>query len=75
MKSIIQKMTALAISSVMTVGMASSLPVSYLASAEAESNVIFQAECEELEGATLWTSIYADEFPGYSGDVVCVFDQ
>lgn len=67
MKSIIQKMTALAISSVMTVGMASSLPISYLASAE-ESNVIFQAECEELEGATLWTSIYADEFPGYSGE-------
>ena len=67
MKSIIQKMAAFAISSVMTVGMASSLPISYLASAE-ESNVIFQAECEELEGATLWTSIYADEFPGYSGE-------
>lgn len=68
MKSIMKKATALAVSGVLTMGMAASLPVSYLASAEAESNVIFQAECENLEGATLWTSIYADEFPGYSGE-------
>ena len=68
MKSIMQKAVALAVSGVLTMGMAASLPVSYLALAETESNVIFQAECEELEGATLWTSIYADEFPGYSGE-------
>lgn len=50
MKFIMKKATALAVSGVLTMGMAASLPVSYLASAEAESNVIFQAECENLEG-------------------------
>lgn len=67
MKSIIRKFTALAVSSVMAVGMASSLPISYLAQAE-EDDVILQVECEDLEGATLWTSIYEKQFPGYSGE-------
>ena len=24
-------------------------------------------ECEDMEGATLWTDIYGQQFPGYSG--------
>lgn len=50
MKSIIRKFTALAVSSVMAVGMASSLPDILSAQAE-EDDVILQVECEDLEGA------------------------
>ncbi len=67
MKSIIRKLTALAVSSVMVGSMASSLPISYLAQA-VDEGVILQAECEDLEGATLWTSIYEKQFPNYSGE-------
>ncbi len=30
--------------------------------------VLIKAECEDLSGAELWTSIYENQFPGYSGE-------
>lgn len=34
-----------------------------------DSDIIFQSECEDLaEGLQVWTSIYQDQLPGYSGD-------
>lgn len=34
-----------------------------------ESDVIFQSECEKLaDGIQVWTSIYENQLPGYSGD-------
>ena len=46
----VRKGIALAISGVLTVGMAASLPFSSFAESAGE-NVIFQAECEDLDGA------------------------
>ncbi len=37
-------------------------------SAVEDGEVIFTVECENLEGATLMTSIYETQLPGYSGD-------
>ena len=65
-----RKGIALAISGVLTVGMAASLPFSSFAESAGE-NVIFQAECEDLDGATTWTDIYGQQFPGYSGSGFC----
>ena len=62
----VRKGIALAVSGVLTVGMAASLPFSSFAESAGE-NVIFQAECEDLDGATTWTDIYGQQFPGYSG--------
>lgn len=73
MKSWMQKLAAVAVSGALAVGMTAALPVSYLASADADddSDIILQEECENLtllDGATLWTSIYDKQLPGYSGD-------
>ena len=65
-----RKGIALAISGVLTVGMAASLPFSSFAESAGE-NVIFQAECEDLDGATTWTDINGQQFPGYSGSGFC----
>lgn len=37
-------------------------------SAIEDGEVIFNAECETLDGASLWTSIYETQLPGYSGE-------
>ena len=47
-----KKGIALAVSGVLTIGMAASLPFSSFAESAGE-NVIFQAECEDLDGATM----------------------
>ena len=65
-----KKGIALAVSGVLTIGMAASLPFSSFAESAGE-NVIFQAECEDLDGATTWTDIYGQQFPGYSGSGFC----
>ena len=66
----VRKGIALAVSGVLTVGMAASLPFGSLADA-ADEDIIFQAECEDLDGATTWTDIYGQQFPGYSGSGFC----
>ena len=66
----VRKGIALAVSGVLTVGMAASLPFSSLADA-ADEDIIFQAEGEDLDGATTWTDIYGQQFPGYSGSGFC----
>ena len=65
-----RKGIALAVSGVLTVGMAASLPFGSLADA-ADEDIIFQAEGEDLDGATTWTDIYGQQFPGYSGSGFC----
>ena len=52
----VRKGIALAVSGVLTVGMAASLPFGSLADA-ADEDIIFQAECEDLDGANTWTDI------------------
>lgn len=51
---------------VMAAATFSAVPQSAIAAGSDE--IIFQAECETLDGATLWTSIYEKQLPGYSGD-------
>lgn len=38
------------------------------ASAIEGGEVLIKAECEDLSGAELWTSIYENQLPGYSGE-------
>ena len=59
----VRKGIALAVSGVLTIGMAASLPFSSLADA-ADEDIIFQAEGEDLDGATTWTDIYGQQFSG-----------
>lgn len=54
----VRKGIALAVSGVLTIGMAASLPFSSLADA-ADEDIIFQAEGEDLDGATTWTDIWS----------------
>lgn len=57
---------SLVVASGLLLAPASSIPESV--SAIEDGEVIFFAECETLNGAELWTSIYQDQLPGYSGD-------
>ncbi len=63
LKRILSMISAAAVT---TVSLSAAAPAS---SAVEEGEVIFTAECETLEGVdTVWTSIYENQTPGYSGD-------
>ena len=66
-----RKGIALAVSGVLTVGMAASLPFGSLADA-ADEDIIFQAEGEDLDGATTWTDIHGQQFPGKHQKMECM---
>ncbi len=67
MNSKLKRILSLAAASGMLAVTASVLPAPV--SAVDEGEVIFTAECETLEGVeTVWTSIYENQTPGYSGD-------
>ena len=59
----VRKGIALAVSGVLTVGMAASLPFGSLADA-ADEDIIFQAEGEDLDGATLGRIFMGSNFRG-----------
>lgn len=72
MRNKIKKAVSLAMAGAMTVvGMTSVLSVA-ADKVEEDAPIMtmmpYTIEGEDLEGATLWTSIYQDEFPGYSGE-------
>lgn len=61
-KKILSLITAAAISAV---NLAVAAPC---VSAIEGGEVLIKAECEDLSGAELWTSIYENQLPGYSGE-------
>ncbi len=66
MNKFLKKAVPLLSAAAMALTTSAVLPLS--GSAE-DSDVIFQSECEDLaEGLQVWTSIYQDQLPGYSGD-------
>lgn len=66
MNKSLKKTLSLVSAAVMAAATFSAVPQSAIAAGSDE--IIFQAECETLDGATLWTSIYEKQLPGYSGD-------
>ena len=57
-----KRLTAIVSAAAMACSMLSSM------SFAADSKVLVRLEGEDLEGATLWTSIYENQLPGYSGE-------
>lgn len=69
MVKVMKKMLSAVSASVMATALCcSSMPI--IGTAEEESNVIFHAEVEELtlNNESVWTSIYENQLPGYSGE-------
>ena len=64
MLKIIKKIASAVTAAMMLSAMASAVPAG-----AAETDVIFDDECEnlELDGLDVWTSIYDKQLPGYSG--------
>lgn len=65
MLKIIKKIASAVTAAMMLSAMASAVPAG-----AAETDVIFDDECEnlELDGLDVWTSIYDKQLPGYSGE-------
>ena len=65
MLKIIKKIASAVTAAMMLSAMASAVPAG-----AAETDVIFDDECEnlELDGLDVWTSIYDEQLPGYSGE-------
>jgi len=62
-----KRMTSAVLAAAMVTTVCASMPV---VTAD-QGDVVFQSECEDLtllEGATVWTSIYDKQLPGYSGE-------
>ncbi|MBQ9898276.1 MAG: beta-mannosidase [Ruminococcus sp.] len=67
MRNILKRTAALSSAAVLTaMSLTSVVPAAVTAVDEGE--VVFQAECETLEGADCWTSVYENQLPGYSGE-------
>lgn len=62
MKNLLKRLTAAVSAGALTV---LSVPAAVSA---ADTKFPFVIEGEDMEGAELWTKIYADEFPGYKGE-------
>ncbi len=62
-----KRMTSAVLAAAMVTTVCASMPV---VTAD-QGDVVFQSECEDLtllDGATVWTSIYDKQLPGYSGE-------
>ena len=69
MHKLLKRSAALFAAAAMTAVQAGAMAVPQTAvAAEKTTSFPFTIEGEDLEGADLWTSIYADEIPGYSGE-------
>ena len=68
MINIVKKTLSLISAAAMTVSACAITVPAFAEDTASGSKVIFQAEAEDLEGATLWKDIYGKEIPGYSGE-------
>lgn len=66
MKKNRRRCTSLLTAAAITASVLSSVP--FVSDAKGTDDVIFTAECENLEGAEVWTSIYETPMPNYSGE-------
>ncbi len=67
MRNILKRTAALSSAAALT-AMSLTSVVPAAVTAVDEGAVVFQAECETLEGADCWTSVYETQLPGYSGE-------
>ncbi|MCM1227134.1 MAG: dockerin type I domain-containing protein [Clostridium sp.] len=69
MSKLLKKISSAFIAASMIVTTASAIPSVTAADTDGESDVIFESEAEKLqEGVQVWTSIYENQIPGYSGE-------